>query len=90
MDFCTGGGGLRGGLGNFAKFIYFRPRGLFDKGRLLAPLVRSPKTGAFSLGRAALTGLAGTAIAAPFFMGGDDDEEEEIIETIDRSWNVRQ
>ena len=30
----------------------------------------------FSLGRTALTGLAGTAIAAPFLMGGDEEPEE--------------
>jgi hypothetical protein len=35
----------------------------------------------FSLGRTALTGLAGTALAAPFFMG--DDEEEEVTDVID-------
>ena len=35
----------------------------------------------FSLGRTALTGLAGTALAAPFFMGGDDEEEiEDVID----------
>ena len=52
--------------------IFSAAKGLFDKGNLLAPLVRD-KDGAFSLGRAALTGLGATAIAAPFFMG---DEEE--------------
>jgi hypothetical protein len=34
--------------------------------------------GKFSLGRTALTGLAGTALAAPFLMGGDDEEEEDV------------
>ena len=34
------------------------------------------KDGNFSLGRTALTGLAGTALAAPFLMGGDEEEEE--------------
>ena len=42
---------------------------------ILSPLIS--KGGQFNLGRAALTGLGATAIAAPFFMGGD---EEEVIE----------
>ena len=75
---ALGGGG---GLGNFTK-LFSSARGLFDKGRLLSPLVRN-KAGEFSLGRAALTGLAGTAIAAPFLMGGDDDEEEEVTDVMD-------
>ena len=33
------------------------------------------KDGKFDLGRAALTGLGATAIAAPFLMGGDEEEE---------------
>ena len=32
------------------------------------------KDGDFSLGRTALTGLTGAAVAAPFLMGGDDEE----------------
>ena len=56
--------------------IFSAAKGLFDQGNLLAPLVRD-KTGAFSLGRAALTGLGATAIAAPFFMGGDEEEVDE-------------
>ena len=56
--------------------IFSAARGLFDKGNLLAPLVRD-KEGAFSLGRAALTGLGATAIAAPFFMGGEEEEVDE-------------
>ena len=44
-------------------------KGLFDKGNLLSGLVRNPKDGTFNLGRAALSGLGATAIAAPFFMG---------------------
>ena len=74
---ALGGGG---GLGNFTK-LFSSAKGLFDKGRLLSPLVRN-KAGEFSLGRAALTGLAGTAIAAPFLMGGDD-EEEEVTDVMD-------
>ena len=38
--------------------------------------------GKFSLGRTALTGLAGTALAAPFLMGGEDDEEE-VVDVMD-------
>ena len=56
--------------------IFSAARGLFDKGKLLAPLVRNPD-GTFNLGRAALTGLGATAIAAPFFMGGDEEEVPE-------------
>jgi len=37
------------------------------------------KSGAgFSIPRILAGGLAGTAIAAPFFMGGDDEEEEDV------------
>jgi hypothetical protein len=56
--------------------IFSATKGLFDQGNLLAPLIRD-KTGAFSLGRAALSGLGATAIAAPFFMGGDEEEVDE-------------
>ena len=56
--------------------IFSAAKGLFDQGKLLAPLVRD-KTGAFSLGRAALTGLGAASIAAPFFMGGDEEEVDE-------------
>jgi hypothetical protein len=35
------------------------------------------KDGTFNLGRAALSGLGATAIAAPFFMGGDEEEVDE-------------
>ena len=49
---ALGGGG---GLGNF-KQLFTSGRGLFDKGRLLAPIVRD-KEGTFSLGRAALAGF---------------------------------
>ena len=53
--------------------IFSAARGLFDKGRFLSPLVRDAE-GKFSLGRAALTGLGATALAAPFLMGGDEEE----------------
>jgi hypothetical protein len=83
--FMPGGGGLTGGLGNFRNlgsgisglFRAAGTRGASDKGGFLRSLIRD-KSGDFSLGRAALTGLAGTALAAPFFMGGDDEEEEDV------------
>ena len=83
--FMPGGGGLTGGLGNFRNLgsgisgLFRAPltRGATDKGGFLRSLIRD-KDGTFNLGRAALTGLAGTALAAPFFMGGDDEEEEDI------------
>ena len=56
--------------------IFSAAKGLFDQGNLLAPLVRN-KAGEFSLGRAALSGLGATAIAAPFFMGGEEEEVDE-------------
>ena len=56
--------------------IFSAAKGLFDQGNLLAPLVRN-KAGEFSLGRAALSGLGATAIAAPFFMGGEEEIDEE-------------
>ena len=55
--------------------IFNAARGLFDQGNFLAPLVRDTE-GKFSLGRAALTGLGATALAAPFLMGGDEEEED--------------
>jgi len=88
--YFAGGGGLPqflggkglGGFGSnaFGKGItslFSRGKGLFDKGNLLAGLVRDPETGQFSLGRTALTGLGAAAIAAPLFMGGDEEEVEE-------------
>ena len=58
--------GSRLGLGSMkgGKFAFDGP---------LAGLVA--KEGKFNLGRAALTGLGATAIAAPFFMGGDEEED---------------
>ena len=58
--------------------IFSAAKGLFDQGNFLAPLVRD-KEGAFSLGRAALTGLGATALAAPFLMGGEEEEIDEGI-----------
>ena len=46
------------------------------------------KDGAFNLGKAALTGLGATAIAAPFFMGGED-EEEEVVDVMDPRYQVQ-
>ena len=89
----TGGLGALGagkGLGSLAKLSTFAPSSVlsnlgaaFTKGSALSKspfgsLFFDPKSGAFSLGRTALTGLGATAIAAPFFMGGD--EEEDVVE----------
>jgi len=87
--YFAGGGGLPQflggkGLGGFGSNAFGRGitsllgkgKGLFDKGNLLAGLVRNPETGKFSLGRAALTGLGAASIAAPFFMGGDEEVDE--------------
>jgi len=73
--FMPGGAGLRGGLANFRNFGS-GIAGLFDKVKLLSPLVRN-KAGEFSLGRAALSGLGAASIAAPFFMGGEEEEVDE-------------
>jgi hypothetical protein len=51
-------------------------KGLFGKDRFLGSLVRN-KDQVFSPGKAALLGLGGLGIAAPFFFG---KEEEEIVE----------
>jgi hypothetical protein len=85
--FMPGGGGFTGGLSNFSNFGrgvgslfnkgFTRGKGLFDKGNLLAGLVRNPETGEFSLGRTALTGLGAAGILAPFLMKGGDEEEVE-------------
>ena len=79
--FMPGGGGLTGGFSNFRNlgsgisglFRAAGTRGATDKGGFLRSLIRD-KAGDFSLGRAALTGLGATALAAPFLMGGDDEE----------------
>ena len=75
----AGGQGLSR-FGNLANL--FRAKTATDKAGLLSGLIRNPD-GTFNLGRAALTGLGATAIAAPFLMGGGDDEEEEIEDVID-------
>jgi hypothetical protein len=87
--YFAGGGGLPQflggkGLGGFGSNAFGRGitsllgkgKGLFDKGNLLAGLVRNPETGKFSLGRAALSGLGAASIAAPFLMGGDEEVDE--------------
>ena len=91
-------GGALGGGGGFGNFKalgkgiggLFRAagtRGVNDKGGFLRSLIRD-KEGNFSLGRAALSGLGATAIAAPFFMGGDD-EEEEVVDVMDPRYQVQ-
>ena len=79
--FMPGGGGLTGGFSNFRNlgsgisglFRAAGTRGATDKGGFLRSLIRD-KAGDFSLGRAALTGLGATALAAPFLKGRDEDE----------------
>ena len=88
----TGGLGALGsgkGLASLGKLSTFAPSSVlknlgaaFTKGSALSQspfgsLFFDPKSGAFSLGRTALTGLGATAIAAPFLMGGGDEEEVE-------------
>ena len=66
------------GLSRFANLKnLFLPAATNPLGKrgLLAGLAFDPE-GNFSLGRAALSGLGATALAAPFFMGGDEEEEE--------------
>ena len=57
--------------------IFSAVKGLFGKDRFLGSLVRD-KDQVFSPGKAALLGLGGLGIAAPFFMKGQ--EEEEVVE----------
>jgi len=88
--FMPGGGGLRGGFSNFSNLgggisNLFRAKTATDKAGFLSPLIRD-KEGEFSLGRAALTGLGATALAAPFLAG--EDEPEEIGEVMDVA-NIR-
>ena len=81
------GGGFTGNFtGKLLKSRLLSPFGKTIGGQFkfsgpLAGLVS--KEGQFNLGRAALSGLGATAIAAPFLMGGGGDEEEEIVEQID-------
>jgi len=72
--------GSRLGLGAMkgGKFAFDGP---------LAGLVA--KDGKFNLGRAALSGLGATAIAAPFLMGGGDDEDEGPIDQMDPRYQVQ-
>ena len=67
------------GLSRFANLKnLFLPAASNPLGKrgLLAGLAFDDK-GQFSLGRAALSGLGATALAAPFLMGGDEEVEEE-------------
>jgi hypothetical protein len=82
----TGGLGALGagkglGLAQFApKAVLGNLGAAFTAGSPLSKSFLKPlffdKTGAFSLGRTALTGLGAASLAAPFLMGGDDEEEE--------------
>jgi len=77
------GAGKGLGLAQFApKAVLGNLGAAFTAGSPLSKSFLKPlffdKTGAFSLGRTALTGLGAASIAAPFFMGGDEEEEPEI------------
>jgi len=70
------------GMARFGNLMnLFRAKGIGGaaegKRGLLSNLFYGPK-GKFSLGRTAMTGLTGAALAAPFLMKGD--EEEDIVE----------
>ena len=68
----AGGQGL-GRFRNLANLIRPAATNVSGKRGLLSGLFYD-KDGAFSLGRTALTGLTGAAVAAPFLMGGDEEE----------------
>ncbi len=79
LPFLKSGGGFSlANLGANLGFGSIGPKGKFAFDGILSPLIS--KGGEFNLGRAALTGLAGTAIAAPFLMGGG--EEEEVVDEL--------
>ncbi len=71
----TGGQGMAR-FGNLMNLIRPAATNATGKRGLLSGLFYGPK-GKFSLGRTAMTGLTGAALAAPFFMGKDEPEEEE-------------
>jgi hypothetical protein len=78
--FLGGKGIFAGGQGlsrfsNLANLFLPAAKSATGKEGILSGLLF--KDGAFSPGRAALTGLGATAIAAPFFMGGDEEVEPE-------------
>ena len=71
----TAGGFSLANLGANLGFGSIGPKGKFAFDGILSPLIS--KGGKFNLGRAALTGLGATAVAAPFFMGGEEEVDEE-------------
>jgi len=77
-----GGQGIFSGGQGLARFANLKNLFLpaasnpLKKRGLLAGLAFDDK-GQFSLGRAALSGLGATALAAPFFLGGDEEEVDE-------------
>ena len=76
--FLGGKGIFAGGQGfdrfrNLANLIRPAATNVSGKRGLLSGLFFD-KDGDFSLGRTALTGLTGAAVAAPFLMGGDEEE----------------
>ena len=68
----AGGQGLSR-FGNLLNLIRPAATNVSGKRGLLSGLFYD-KDGVFSPGRAALTGLTGAAVAAPFLMGGDEEE----------------
>ena len=68
----AGGQGL-GRFSNLKNLFLPAASNISGKDGILSSLLF--KDGKFNLGRAALTGLGATAIAAPFLMGGDEEEE---------------
>ena len=66
-------GGQTGRFANLKNLFLPAASNISGKDGILSSLLF--KDGKFNLGRAALTGLGATAIAAPFLMGGDEEEE---------------
>jgi hypothetical protein len=79
------------GLGRFANLKnLFMPSYKDFAGKEKSGLLKSlmfDKDNKFSLGRAAMSGLGATALAAPFLMGGDDEEEE--VDVMDPRYQVQ-
>jgi len=77
--------GKAAGFGNFGSLLKSGVGSLFKAagpdgtgGGFLRGLIRDPKTGKFSLGRTALTGLGAAGMIAPFLMGGEEEVDEGV------------
>ena len=68
-------GGQTGRFANLKNLFLPAASNISGKDGILSSLLF--KDGKFNLGRAALTGLGATAIAAPFLMGGEEEEVDE-------------